>query len=208
MRSNYVLKGYPNAQSFFLALFLEHEIFDIAPIARRYAGITEMSSALSMARSDYTIVEYEPSHYVNISMLEQLGITRERIQAYCDAVCGFVQDEYFTVYSLRKMGFQNDMENAAPYGDWFLASLLRADKRLNYQRTGDYAIFRKGTGKVSRKQFIVDIIHREESLYMRDLISLLEDDYGVKIDRWDIEAAIEETDIVFEHAMGIITVTW
>lgn len=196
---DYVIRNNTSAQDFFKSLFDNDRIFNVTELNRKFGRIQEYSSTYYILRKNYSIVEIEPGKAVAFEVLENLGITKDMMRKFCDAVCNFVGEEYFTIKSLRDEGFSFS-EMQVPYGDWFYASILREDDRLRNQRAFPQIIFKKTDERISRKAMIIETINEEEVLNRSTLIKLFNQIYGIEIDNADIELAISDSEIYYDKA--------
>uniref|UniRef100_I5AXJ0 DNA-directed RNA polymerase, alpha subunit/40 kD subunit n=1 Tax=Eubacterium cellulosolvens (strain ATCC 43171 / JCM 9499 / 6) TaxID=633697 RepID=I5AXJ0_EUBC6 len=174
----YALKNHSSLEEFFEELLTKDDIVDITAYRNRFAYIQSFSSTLSELRRNLQIIEYEPNQIINIRKLKRSGITLDMIQEYCDAAYEFVDDgEYFSAQSLRKAGFEAEMQEFG-FSDWFYANLLISDERFSFGIMFGNMILFKGNERITTKTFITNRIREHGSIDAYDLMSELADEYG------------------------------
>lgn len=180
---SYVIKEtYKNSSDFFRKILTDGDVIDLRDkqhyrIASTYYAV---SSDLS---SQYQIVEVEPNVFYTRSYLEQLGITTEKIQLFCNTIKNFVPDNtLFTIESVRKHGFQlpwitNNLE------DYFYASILAANK-MNFSSLlcGGNRLLWNGTRETSLsvgELFMHILDTTKEMLSAKEMQMVIQEKYGL-----------------------------
>ena len=128
--TSYILQHYPTAEAYFESLLLTDDVVDVAPLSKRYTGLSTYSGCLASLKHSRTIIEFEPYQYINRRRLEKLGVDKQALDRYGEDVWNFLTDgSYFSIQSLRQNGFQAELDTLG-FGDLFYASLLKEDDGL------------------------------------------------------------------------------
>ncbi|GHU90450.1 hypothetical protein FACS1894202_10260 [Clostridia bacterium] len=180
-------ENYPSATDYFRSLLHVPDIVDLRRLSAALTRIGGFNSELYKVKSDFDIVEFTPLQFISIRRLEAVGITKDALREYSDAVLAHpCKSKYFTIKSLRNEGFSHSLD-VLGLEDWFYASLLTEDRnRFAYCRAGGTKVFRKGNATFSLKDIIAYVVEREISIDIEDLAALLEVGFGIKVDRWKI----------------------
>lgn len=194
--SGYVLQNYPSLEVYFNELLTEKDIIDITPYRKRYVYVQVFSQKLMDLKRSLFIIEFEPNNIINFRKLKKIGITKELISDYCDAVYKFIDDKtYFSVQSLKNDGFDSELYSFG-FSDWFYANLLISDERFSYSNMFGNLIFYKGKEAVTIKSFVTNLIRQHGCIYTNVLLSELEKRYGCRIsDKWDVTYKVKGTEI-------------
>lgn len=197
--SRYILRNHDTLESFFEDILTREDVMDITPIKKRYTNVAAFYQTLNDLKRRRKIIEFEPDQIINIKKLEQSGITNDQLDAFCDDVFDFVEDEtYFSAVSLKQDGFDSDLYDLG-FPAWFYANLLTSDERFSYSRIFGSIILYKGTKDISIKSFESDIIRQHVSIDVYDLMSELTDYYGCRInDRLDLIYKVRGSEIYYD----------
>lgn len=199
--TSYVIQNHPTAEAYFESILLAKDIVDIAPISKRYTGLTAYSACLSGIKRERQIIEFEPYQYINIRRLNKLGIEMNALCRYCDEVWSFLADDtYFSIQSIRRAGFEAELDSLG-FGDLFYTSLLKEDGRFSWQRVGNTVILSPVKHNFSVHDFLVALIKQEESIDIDEFVELLNGTYGVVFDRNSVIQGIKGSDIYYDKIM-------
>ena len=203
--SGYVVRNHPSARQYFRKILTSSEIVDYSAYADRYTLLGEWNTTLNHLKDHFEVVEFAPYQLVRRDRLERFGVTVESLHAFCDEVFQFVESEqYFTIYSLRKNGFDAPLFSLG-FDDWFYSSILREDNRFANIRIGSYSyptlIFCNGTVPVTRQSFIEYLLDGG-SMDRDDLFTMMETDYNVAMDKHDIYKIVSDSDLYYDPTMG------
>lgn len=148
---------------------------------------------------DRTIVEFLPKQYINISELNEMGITRETLENYCESVYEFVENKkYFTIKSIREEGFYHELDELG-FDDWFYSSLIACDlERFSYRKMGGRRLFLSGKKQIILGSFIEYILEEKNSMTIKELEQYLLQKYGIKIDRYKLYEVIKDTSLYYD----------
>lgn len=202
VRSKYAVQHYSSLDAYFSHLLTEDDLVDISQIRKRFACMQSFSQTLSTLKRERQIFEYDPNQLINIRRLERNGVTKDSIQAFCDAVCDFVPDgTYFSACSLRKDGFDSELFDLG-FSDWFYGSVLCADSRFSFTTVFGSIILYKGKTYVSTKAFESSLICQAEQIDAYDLQAEMTDHYGCYIkDKSDLAYKVQSTEIYYDRIL-------
>ncbi|MBR1496424.1 MAG: hypothetical protein IJ617_02220 [Oscillospiraceae bacterium] len=176
--SQYALRNHSSLDAYFRKLLTAEEQLDITELRRKYTYIQAFAAAVIDLKNTLAVVEYEPNRLISMGRLEQLGVTREDIRNYRDAVYAFAQDGvYFTARSLRLSGFRSALDGCG-FGDWFFGSLLLTDRRFSHCSAYKAIVLAKGSHWLTVHGFEEQLIRAAGSISVRELRQELVEAYG------------------------------
>ena len=198
--SRYVVQNYPSLESYCMHLLTCEDMIDLRPYKKRLASVVMFWQKMMALKRSLTIIEYAPDSIISMRKLEQFGITKGMIRAYCDEVYSTVEDNtYFSAQSLRLSGFQSDLYELG-FDDWFYANLLISDGRFSFNSMFGTIILYKGETNISISSFVNTLIQQHDSMDAIDLIAELEKTYGGKsVEKSHIINKIQGTEIYYDH---------
>ena len=193
---------YLGATEYFRTLLTTDDHIDTRTFPTGVTGKISYTSELAKLKSQYEIIEYERSCFINIRRLNSVGVTIEELHAYCEAVAIAVDiGEYFTITSLSKTGFTHTLEDLG-FGNVFYSSLITEDRRrFSYQRIGSTKVFRRGNKEATLIEFLEYIVEREVSIDIFAFVDLLSDQYGINVNRRFITSAVRNSSMHYDSIM-------
>lgn len=199
--STYVIQNYPTAEAYFDHLLTSEDVVDVAPISKRYTGLTTYSAYLAGIKHDMRIIEFEPYQYINIRRLEKLGFTKEKLREYGSQVWSYlVDDRYFTIQSIRNDGFTSELD-VLGFGDLFYTSILKEDGRFSWQRVGNAVVLSPKGNSFTVHDFLVDYITNAGSVNVDDFSLELRERFGIELDRSAIIEKVKGSDVYYDSIM-------
>lgn len=180
---SYVVKEiYKNASDFFRKILTDGDVIDLRD-KQHYRIASTYYTVLSELSSQYQIVEVEPDVFYTKSYLEQLGITTEKIQQFCNTIKNFVPaNTLFTIESVCKHGLHLPW-SMNHLGNYFYSSILAADKmHFSSLLCGGDRLLWNGTRKTSLsvgELFIHVLDATEEILSDKEMQMLIQKKYGL-----------------------------
>ena len=199
--SSYVVQHYPTADAYFESTLTTDDVIDINPLRKRFASLTAFSGVLARLKHEKTIIEFEPYQYINIRRLEKMGFGKKELEQYGDRVWSYlVNDEFFSIRSLHKRGFDDELDMLG-FGDMFYGSILKEDSRFSWQRVGGTVVFNPLAKQFSVREFLVDRINKEKAIDIDAFVSDLYDVYGVSFDKRTIIEKIKDSDVYYDPIM-------
>ena len=207
VNSGYALQNHPSASAYFTHLLTKDDVYDVRDILNHYGSIQMFNQTYSELLKNHQIFLFEKDQIITLRRMEKLGITEENIEAYCEAVRDFVEDNtYFTLVSLRQDGFTHPLEQLG-FDDYFYVSLLGSSEGFSSQRAyGSIVLYRgERTGQFSRADFLVSLLREYESVDLDEFIGDVQNRFGVSIpSRFDVTQAVHGSELYYDSIMDKI----
>lgn len=200
--SRYVVQNYPSLEAYCKDILTREKIVDIAPYKKRLAYVQMFSQTLMELKRNLSVVEFEPNKLIQFRELESAGVTREKIQEYCDTVYEEVSDgEYFNAQSLRQDGFTHELFELG-FSDWFHTSLLLSDPRFAVAQMYGMLILCKNETAITIQSFLVNRIQEHKIIDAYDLLTELTDRYGCSVeDKSRIPYRLKNTEVFHDDIL-------
>lgn len=208
--SSYAVRNtYLSAAEYFRKVLTDPDIVDLREIPKAMLQSISFTAELMVLKSQYEIVEFSPSKCINFRRLDSVGITKDHLQDFCHAVYSTTErGSYFTIHSLQKNGFSHLLDNLG-FEEWFYSSILSQDStRFSYQRMGKTRVFVNGKREVLLKDFVESLVSERQSIDIYDLIELMEDDYGVTIDKQKIMGLVNSSAMYYNSIMETVYIDY
>ncbi len=200
--SRYAVHNYSSLDAYFTDILTKDDIVDLTPYRRRFTYVQAFSSNLHLLKKRQIVFEFDPNQIINIRKLEAAGVTKEDINAFCDRVYGFVDDNtFFSIASLRNKGFEDELYDLG-FSDWFYANILASDERFSSGQVFSNVILYKGKSDVTIKNFEMWLVRSFGSIDVYDLMTELTDNYGCRIDeKSDVTYRLYGTEIYYDNIL-------
>lgn len=207
--SGYVVsRRFANATDYFSRLLTGNDISDLKDIRREIQNIGAFSSTLDHLRQRRELVEFEPHQLIHIRRLEAGGVTREKLEDYCNKVLSWIgENRVFTICSLRKNGFAHELDDLG-FDDWFYSSLLCEDPRFSSRRIGGTRLLYSGQRAITLEDLLADILLEREKIEIFDLIELLEEEYGIILEKDKLVWLIKESSLYYDNIMETVYIDY
>lgn len=198
--SRYILQHHSSLESYFRWLLTKEDMQDISGYRRRYGYVAMFSNVLMRLKRELIVIEYEPAHIITLDRLERVGVIREDMLFFCEAVYTFApEDEYFSIQSLRRDGFESPLFELG-FSDWFYANLLLGDERFSFSLMYGNLLFRKDGEKQTVRGFLEERIGEHGSMDMFNLMTELEERYGCRIgSKEDIYTMLYDSPVYYDR---------
>lgn len=146
-------------------------------------------------------IEFLPKQYIRASKLEKMGATRELLTDFAKKAADFAQGNYFTIFSLKKQGFQHELF-ALPFETYFYESVLRYSQRVKsfYVGIGSTYVFRETECSGMRKM-LEDLIGEIGSIGVCELLEYLESVYGIKLEKYKLTAWAKDSRLYYSESL-------
>lgn len=204
VNSNYLFSNqYTSADAFFRNLLTRNDRIDLTSNYSRLWNIQNFFAVIKELREKFEILEYAPSKFINYRRLEQSGITKSYLMKYIEDVLQFINDEYFTIHSLRLKGYVHDLDELG-FDDWFYASLIRQDVSIQYRRFKDGILLKKQVDTISLAEFLEDSLKKLISIGVYDFIEWVKSKYGLELNRGRLLEIIKTTSLHYDSIMDKI----
>ena len=202
----YVIKGAVTAEEYFKSVLLRDDVFSLGQLNKRYGSIQMYLQVLLYARRNMDIMVFEEDQYISFRRLAKLGITKDELYGYIDAVYDYVEDNiYFTIHSLQN-GVATKLDSLG-FDAPFYAGLLAASGKFEHTYCYGTSLFRKNgyPDTISKKSFFLASLAQYDSVELDDYIADCKEQYGITItDRYDVTGALSGTDFYYDNIMGKI----
>lgn len=200
--SRYAVQNYSSLDAYFTDILTKDDIVDLTPYRRRFTYVQAFSSNLHLLKKRQIVFEFDPNQIINIRKLEAAGITKEDINAFCDRVYGFVEENtFFSIQSLWNKGFEDELYDLG-FSDWFYANILASDERFSSGQVFTNVILYRGKNDVTIKNFEMWLVRSFGSIDVYDLMTELTDNYGCRIDeKSDVTYRLYGTEIYYDNIL-------
>ena len=208
--SGYIIKNnFASATEYFNYILTKDDIVDMRELLPSVKNIVAYTSELYYLKAKREIVEFATGQYVNIRRLNMLGVTVSDIEDYCNKVTKFVDEGcFFTVYSLRKLGFSHPLDDLG-FDDWFYSSLLAEDKdNYTFRRAGGSKIFYRGEKEIQVADLIISIVEKLQKIEVHDLYNMLEQDYNLRFPYYKTLEIVYDTDLYYDSIMETVYIDY
>ena len=201
--SNYVVRNtYTNSVDYFNKLLTGSDIVDMREYPASIQRIGTYQGEMRRLRQEREIVEFGPYQYINIRRLNQFGVTKETMEDYCRAVSQFVEKgSFFTVHSINSDGFSHSLDELG-FDEVFYSAILMEDRaHFNYQRLGRERVFVNGKSNNVIADMLLWLIGEKHKIDIYDLRALLENHYGIVIDKYKLIDLIRNAGMYYDTIM-------
>ena len=195
-----------NYEAFFKSLFDKKDLVDFTQRSWLICK-SSVSSCIDQMKKTYEWFEYEPYKYVSLERLKPYIDGKLDVVSYAENASRFFSGKPFTLKKLRGQGFKHKLDDLG-FGDYFYESILRYADNLNYCRIGNQYVFVEFPQKVSLDALIYGIVSEKKSLNVFYLIDLLQEEYGLCVDKARICAKIANTTMFFSQTMEKIYIDY
>ena len=187
----------------------QNDVVDMREYDNAIRNITTYNSEYHRLRSGYEIIEFSPLQYINIRRLNAVGITKEHLIEYCNAVVKYCEKgEYFTIESLKNNGFAHPLDNLG-FGEWFYSSILFEDREnFSAQRIGGTRLFLRGRSSANFGDMLVWLLNKYQKIDLYDLMQLLENQYGIRLPKEKLLTIIGGTELYYDTIMESVYIDY
>lgn len=210
-----ISKKYNNAVDYFKHILLKDDFLDINNFPRRLPTLVQFYVCLDELRHEYEIVEYDYRKYINIRKLEESGISKEDLKAFCQLVKNAIEeDKYFTISYLEKKGLELPFRNKLPEKvaqEWFYSSILMIDrKNFSYTRIGRNRLFIKNAEEKGVSVRWGDLIsrkvtaHPKKQMTIKEIQNMLKDVYNIELDPYKIIANVKDSRLFYSEVNATV----
>ena len=154
----------------------------------------------------FDIIEMSKDKYINFKVLESAGITKEDLIAYGErAKKEFEPGEFFTLYHFKNRIGECELDYAG-FEDKFYESLLfytNNIKKITLDSNDFFYISKvKDRHEYAAKDIIKDLVEENNGIELVELIQLLEEKYGIKINNeYLIIELIRKNDFYYSNTL-------
>ena len=203
---SYIIKKPYIGTTYFEYLLLKDDIFDYDSF-KNYSNISAFNNSLNKFRNTYDIIQFDTHSYINFRKLQLFGISKEDIYDYCNSAISIMNNEYFTIKSLKESGFCSGLDDLG-FDDIFYESILRFCPEISSFRVNNVYVFKNTELSISKTTFISHLINQYHSITSDDLIALLKSTYGISIDIYELKESLENTNIYYNSIMDTFYINY
>lgn len=200
--SQYAIQNYSSLEAYFEDLLTKDDITDLTVYKERFAYSGSFSQKLMELKRKQEVIEFEPNQVIHRRKLEASGITKDKLEDFCDAVYEYMDDgAYFSAQSLRQSGFETELYDLG-FSDWFYANVILSDERFSFGRVYGNIILYKGKQDITIKSFVVNRIQIHRRIDIYDLITELTDVFGCNaLDKYDLLYKVHGSDVYYDSIL-------
>ena len=205
--SGYIVKNtFSGATDYF---HTQDDIVDMRAYGTAIRNIATYDSEHRRLRNAYEIIEFSPLQYISIRRLNEAGVTKEHLRAYCDAVAKYYEKgEYFTTTSMRNSGFVHDLDDLG-FEEWFYSSILFEDRdNFSAQRIGGTRLFLRGKPNGNLADMLVWLLDKYQKIDFYDLLDMLENQYGIFLPKEKVVEIISDTELYYDAIMETVYIDY
>ena len=208
--SGYVVRNtYATAADYFRSLLTKDDVVNMNEYPKSMQHLQPYLGTLHGLLQEREIVEFDTCRYINIRKLKQCGIAKETMEDYCRAVSQFVgRGTFFTVHSLISDGFSHLLDGLG-FHALLYSSVLKADReRFSYQRIGRTSLFVSGKSENIISDMLLRLISEKSKMDIYDLLDLLNNYYGIIIDKYKLVSIVRNTDMYYDVIMEAVYIDY
>lgn len=208
--SGYIVKNtFSGATDYFHTILTQDDIVDMRAYGTAIRNIATYDSEHRRLRNAYEIIEFSPLQYISIRRLNEAGVTKEHLRAYCDAVAKYYEKgEYFTTTSMRNSGFVHDLDDLG-FEEWFYSSILFEDHdNFSAQRIGGTRLFLRGKPNGNLADMLVWLLDKYQKIDFYDLLDMLENQYGIFLPKEKVVEIISDTELYYDAIMETVYIDY
>ncbi|MFF2911296.1 sigma factor-like helix-turn-helix DNA-binding protein [Paenibacillus sp. NPDC057934] len=207
MKFNYSLKGlfvlhhaYDSVDQYFTQLILKDEFFKNS--RTRHFKTNHFLSALYNLEKNLDIVKIAPDLYLTNRRLQEVGLTKDDLEAYRNAAFEFAQVPYFTYRYLKNKGFKHEVEDYG-FDEIFYERIIWTHPQLRSLYTRKCTIFSKQQAQEFTLKDIIEwlLIQDDEPFEFDVLQNRMKNEFGIDVRRDKIIHSIQNSTLYFSKEM-------
>lgn len=194
----YAVREPLTATQYFRNILLEKDTF-YYPDFSEFKYLSNFTSIYDNLRHELEIIEFESDRYITSSKLSQFGYGKEKIKEIGTSIKNQVADyKYFTIYSLRKAGFDFEIDELG-FSDKIIESIIKYATDLEYIKVLNTYVF--SANRISFLDLVNDELCKIGKIETDDLIYALKEKYGIEVTKEYIQKFTCETTIYYDSIM-------
>ncbi len=202
----YSSKNFNSGESFFKDYLSNRSIIDLTEEKWLVKNQT-FYGVLNQYRYDYELIEFFPYKYISINKLKEHGVDKQNLISFCKAACDFVNGKYFTIFSLKKSGFDDNLFDLG-FDNFFYSSLLKFYRDCQYHKVDNTLLFKEGVDKVLISNLIQDIVYDNGGINIYELIDYINDKYGIRLEKSNLAKYADDAELYFSSTMEKIYIDY
>jgi hypothetical protein len=186
--SHFILSNqFENANEYFEKTILQSDYFHIPKNEVFQDSFAKRK--LANLENAYKIIKIEDNTFITDTCLKRANVQIDCFLSYKNAVEQFVNtNEFFSLLSLRKDGFQHDLEELG-FGTLFYQSILKRPGRLKYLYIGNYVLFIKTPYSISINHLILELMNGQDYINIDEIVYELRS-------RWEIDISFDSAILI------------
>lgn len=156
---------------------------------------------------NHDLLRVTPQRYMTIKKFSDGGFTKADIINFIDKAFNFAPDNrFFTLYELKKNGFNHDFIDDTGFDDYFYERLIFTSPEIRTIRTKGF-IFIKNSQGDKRTPALIDFFKQEitdESVDIDDFVSNIQNKFGIDLDKFKIMEKIQKSEFIYSSEMNKI----
>lgn len=165
----------------------------------KFRSLAVFYQVFSKLKNNMDIIEFDSGNYINIKKLESIGIKKDDLTNYQKKVIDFIGDKFFTVTSLRNLGFEDNKLDDLGFDDYFYSSILINNPSIQYRKIQNTYLMKKGEEQFELSDFLIYIMGKLRKIDIYDLCDYIKTQYGLDINRYKIVAITKECSLYYNQ---------
>lgn len=170
----------------------------------KFKSLAVFYQVFSKLKNNMDIIEFDLGKYININKLESIGIKKCDLTNYQKKVIDFIGDKFFTVTSLRNLGFEDNKLDDLGFDDYFYSSILINSINIQYKKIQNAYLMKKDNKPFEFFDFLTYIMGKLRKIDIYDLIQLLKQDYNLDISKYKLINITKDSDLYYNPIMNKI----
>lgn len=201
---DYIIKdSYKSAETYFSALILGKNMFDLSEWDSRMIQATAAVKVLDALKRNFDILEYEDGRYVTYSHIHEVSpdITKKVLRDFVNSAIEYVElGTFFNTYYLRKAGFNNALFNLG-FTDWFYDSIIKNSGKAKYLVIGERIVFHTSLTPLTTSDFIRYMLKEIRGEDIELFVENIMKQYGIIFSIDKIVALSKKTSFYYDSSM-------
>lgn len=212
--SQYVISSnYPSADAYFTSILLRDNCVDLNEFKQGIRSIPAFYAALSDLRNSLELIEVERDVFYRYDYFaEKFSIeSKDQLEDIGRSVLSKLDDtEYFSVDALANGIMLEDIP-LVNHNAYILNSLIRAQEDYKTSRIANIYLGAKKDNELSQLGLIIHIVNKSGDISIRNLISILNMQYDMILDKPRVLYVIQESkDVFYDEIFDylVLSINW
>lgn len=199
---------YESLKEFFTMLLTSKEVFSRDDYAQYWHIISFNTILLNMKR-DLDLFEYQSNEYICYKRLnEVMGINKDDLKEIKNQLIEMFNDKrFFTIKYAKKNGF-TDIFIDYDFNDYFYKSIFTQDELVKVVSVNNTLLFGVTDKTFTISDLLEEILTSYEIMSRYELDELLWDDYGIKLELFELRNAVNQIGGYYCEVMDRVYVTY
>lgn len=179
-------------------IILSNNTFNLN-VQNKFRTLAAFYSIFSKLKSNMDIIEFDSGNYINFKKLESLGLSKKIFQEYQNKVISFIENKYFTITSLKNLGFEYAKLDSLGFNEYFYSSILINNPSIKYKKILNTYLMKMGEEEFELSDFLLYIMGNFRKIDIYDLCNYIKTQYGLDINRYKIVAITKECSLYYNQ---------